>query len=404
MRSSTHHFGLALLVLCLLGVLGSASGVGYYSVQPGPTGIVRVTQPLLIWRIFPTPGTIVSDGIMSINDVVVQPAYSPQWGALYFVPPRPLPPGPYVVRCRIKVEDRELIAEKEKEWSFRVAEDAVVTLPLPDTSQREAYAAANAFRRKLSLPLYALDARLCASAAAHSEYLLRNRITGHEETPGRPGFTGAEPHERMEAFNYPGLSTSEDVSQVPEKDNSPTQAVQGLIDAPYHREPFLDPGMEEFGAGRAGPYTTLNFGTLRPLYVGPPRIVLSPTAGEKEVPLTFEGHEHPDPLRMHDAKAPVGYVIAYFVYAAQNPIIQVAGASLTTADKKPVPFLLNTPANDDKLTNGAFIIPVEPLKPNTRYIAAIQASTFSGINLTRTWSFTTASEKAPPAPAVAPPS
>ena len=105
---------------------------------------------------------------------------------------------------------------------------------------------------------------------------------------------------------------------------------------------------------------------------------------------------------MHGAKAPVGYVITYFVYAAENPIIQVTGAQLLTADKKPVPFYLNTPANDDELTNGALLIPREPLQPGARYTATIQAFTANGINISRTWSFTTASEKPQPAPVAAP--
>jgi hypothetical protein len=395
MRIPTQRFGFVLLVLCLLGTLSSAGGTGFYSTEPGPTGTVRVARPTLIWRIFPTPGTVVSDGLMSINGIVVQPAYSVEWGALYFTPLEPLPPGPYQVRCRVKVEDGRLIAEREKEWSFRVAEDALLTLPAPSTPQREALAAANALRRKLSLPLLTLDDRLCASSLAHSSYLQKNRASGHTQTPNKPGFTGVEPHQRMAAFNYPGLKTAEDVARLPGNENSPVAAAQRLFDAPYHREPFMDPGLEDFGAGVLGNYTTLNFGSLRPLYSGPPRIVLYPLPGQKDVPVTFDGGEIPDPLRMHGAKAPVGYILTYFLFAAGEPIIRVTGARFTTAEGEPVPFFLNTPANDDKLTNGALLIPQEPLEPGTHYKAAIQAFTPTGINLSRTWSFTTAKEEAP---------
>lgn len=399
MRVSPRRFSFALLILCLLGSLGSAGGAEFYSTEPGPAGVVRVARPTLVWRIFPTPGTIVSAGLMSINEIVVQPAYSAEWGALYFTPPEPLPPGPYQVRCRVKVEDRQLIAEKETEWSFRVAEDAVASLPPPSTSQREALEAANALRRKLSLPLLSLDVRLCASSLSHSSYLQKNRASGHTQTPGKPGFTGVEPHQRMQAFNYPGLKTGENVAQAPVERNTILEATRRLFDAPYHRKPFMDPGLEDFGAGVLGNYTTLNFGSLRPLYSGPPRIVLYPLPNQKDVPTTFEGNEIPDPLRTHGAKTPCGYILTYFLFAAGNPIIRVTGARLTTAEGTPVPFFLNAPANDDQLTNGAFLIPQEPLEPGTRYTATIQAFTANGINLSRIWSFTTAKEEKAPAPA-----
>jgi len=396
-RRSPRNFKSLLLGTALLAVLSSAQGAGYYSTAPGPTVTMQVGRPTLVWRIFPEVDSAVLDAAMTINDVLVQPGFSREWGALTFTPAQPLPPGPYVVRCRVQVGNARAAVTQEKEWSFRVAENAVLSLPALNAQQREALDTANGLRRKLGLPLFRSDLRLCASSSAHCSYLKTNRVDGHDEVPGKPGFTGARPHERIQAFDYPSLSSSEDVIHQSPGTLVPAEAVQKLFDAPYHREPFLDPGLEDFGSGILEGYGTLNFGSLRPLYTGPPRILLYPLPGQKEIPTRFNGGEVPDPLRMHGVKAPTGYVISYFLFTAGTPVIQVAGAQLTKADGTPVPILLNTPANDDKLTNGAFLIPRDPLQPNTRYVATIQASS-SGVNLSRTWSFTTGDDEGKPKP------
>jgi hypothetical protein len=384
-------------VLALVGASERATAIGFYSVEPGPTGTVRIARPTLVWRIFPEPGTVVADAGMTINDIPVRPVYSQAWGALTFTPAQPLPAGPYFVRCRVVTSDGELAGAKTKEWSFRVAEDATLTLPPPGAKEREALEIANSYRRRLNLPLFRSDIRLCASAAAHTSYLRVNRAGGHDEQPGRKGFTGEQPHHRIEAFDYPGLKTAEDVMQISRGELSVHDAVSGLFDAPYHREPFMDPGLEDFGSSNQEGYSTLNFGSLRPLYTGPPRIVLYPVPGQKDVPTTFTGGEIPDPLRMHGAKAPTGYILSYFLFAAGTPVIRVVGGQLTDAGGQQVPIFLNTPANDDKLTNGAFLIPRKPLEPGARYTATIQALTSGGLNISRTWSFTTADPNAKPA-------
>lgn len=399
------------MLSCALGAWGLLTGldhaaaIGFYSTEPGPTVTVRVARPTLVWRIFPEPGTVVADAAMTINDIPVRPQYSQAWGALTFTPSQPLPAGPYVVRCRVITSNGELAAAKTKEWSFRVPEEAALTLPAPGPKEREALEVANALRRRLTLPLFRSDIRLCASSAAHTSYLIQNRAGGHDESPGRRGFTGERPHLRMAAFDYPGLKTAEDVMQISPGELSPVKAVNELFDAPYHREPFMDPGLEDFGSSTQAGYSTLNFGSLRPLYTGPPRIILYPVPGQKEVPTTFPGGEIPDPLRLHGVKAPTGYILSFFLFAAGKPIIRVVGGQLLDAERHPVPFFLNTPANDDQLTNGAFLIPKEPLSPDSRYTATIQAVTSGGLNISRTWSFTTAATKreGEPAPAVGKP-
>ncbi len=331
-------------LLLLWAALASAQVWEYRTGQPSPVGTVHVSRPPITWRVV--------------------------------------------------LGGREPV---EREWCFVVAGGAAGGLAAPDTVQQAALTVANRYRRLLGMNPFRLDARLSAVATAHSRYLHTNRRTGHFQWPGTSGFIGVLPRTRREAFGYYG-GASEGVSYG---SRSVTAAITGLFDAPYHRVPFLQPGFVDFGVGRVGRHTTLEFGS--PESGG---TVIYPVDGQQNVPLSWDGIETPNPLRIHGRAASakntkrrgtrekVGYVITLFYFSPDRTPIQVTGAALATADGKPIPFFLNTPANDSELKNGALLIPQKPLRPATTYAVSVSAITALGQDISRAWRFTT--EKAAP--------
>ena len=140
----------------------------------------------------------------------------------------------------------------EMEWEFtRVP--APPPPPKPDMSQQEMVAKLNQLRRAALLPDTKIQPALCLAAARHSRYLLANRLTPqHEQVPGKPEFFGKDHMERSEKAGYFGLSY-----EVIANGHTGPEAIQRLMDAPYHRSALLQPGGFDIGAGLAGDRATL---------------------------------------------------------------------------------------------------------------------------------------------------
>ena len=210
---------------------------------------------------------------------------------------------------------------------------------------------------------------------AHKEF-------GHTEQPTLTGFTGQTPGDRASAHGYPYVNYENVSSGI----ISFSASILDLFDAPYHRAPFLQPGPGDFGSATIGDKTTLEFGV-----VGKQGTVFYPFNGETDVPVQWSSPESPDPLRLWNATKPVGYILTMFYFSPDGEKITVSSATLQTEAGAAVPCYVNTPANDNALSNGLFIIPQHPLKPHTTYIATVKAATVSGADLSQTWKFTTRS-------------
>lgn len=360
-----------------------AAAAEYRFHQPAPVGVLHVARPTITWKVWPTDSTLrVTRVALSVNGVR-QPgaAYSETERAVVYVCDRPLTPGDYRVSCRIQFARTQPTAPKE--WTFTVASDAVASLPAPTEEQQDAFALANNYRRMLGLPDFVMDARLCAAAGAHSDYMSRNEQIGHEQQAGHVGFVASRSWERMAAFGYAGGSY-ENVEY-----GSPTRssALRGLFDAPYHRIPFLQPGAPVFGAGFAGKATTVLFGTTEE-----EAAVCSPCDNQRDVPLLWDGNETPNPLRIHGAEGsgPVGYPITLAYFSPAKTSLRVLSATLVaTQTGRAVPCWTNTPENDDFLKYAVVLIPKSPLQPRTTYQVIVRAQTETGGDASRAWRFTT---------------
>lgn len=345
----------------------------------GPQSIVRVAKPTLRWEVWPGQGSQITDAMMSLNGRSVRATYDADGKALLYTPTQPLAPGTYKVDAKVMVDN---FMPVKKEWDFTVAPGAATKVPQPTEDQLRTVEAVNEIRSRIGLQPFQPDARLCAAAIAHTNYLKLNGLTGHYQHAGDPGFVGQTPAERLDAFGYSDSSWE----GVDFGSQSVHDSLRRLYDAPYHRLPFLQPGSTFVGAGFVSSHMTLEFGMSNQTGT-----VVSPAPQEQGVPLSWSGQERPDPLAIHHLSGVVGYPIVFAHFTPSGERVYVRHARLSTGDGEAVDFALNTPDNDEHLDFAAILIPVRPLRPNTVYEVSVDARTQSGKDVSTTWRFMTGS-------------
>ncbi len=171
--------------------------------------------------------------------------------------------------------------------------------PSGDAAQAIAWVDAR-YREPLALPDLTWDNRTAQAAAAHVNYWLLNNDFGHEEEPGKPGFTGVEPWNRCQAA---GAALCGEVAfgsqQLPD-------AVAGWLETPYHGVPFLDSQTFGCAENKAGSVCDMSaesnpFGGQTPNDAAPVNsstatVRMWPYQGATDVPVFWSGGETPDPL------------------------------------------------------------------------------------------------------------
>lgn len=363
-----------------------------YSSRGTPQTTVGLTKPTILFY-FSTDMPAAPDSYtMELDGRSVPAVYDKANAAFAYTPNSDLQPGPHNVRMRITYAGFEPI---EKSWSFAVAEDAIPKLPSANLEQLLGLDAVNDYRELHGLPRMKLNERLNASAMAHADYLNMNRVQQsgdstdslHTENPEKSGYTGKTPSERGAYYGYYG-NVGEDAAYM---EGTVVQTIDALFDAPYHRTPFLEPGIREVGIGKAGDYTIIKFGMEQE---ETPKLVISPADGDRLAPTAFKGNETPDPLRMHEGvEYPVGYPIMAQYTGSAVKQVKLLGADLTDSGNKTVEFLVNTPAADDSLNDAVILIPRKPLQPDSTYrvMLSLQAvlSDGSRISEVKQWEFTT---------------
>jgi uncharacterized protein YkwD len=368
------------MLLLMAPAMSRAADIQAFHKAFGPRTSLKVSSPTVSWEIWPGDGGKVTSAAMQINGDKVPARYDTRRRVLEYTPASPLSPGPYKVACRVVVDEQLVVT---KDWSFQVSTEAQPVLSQPDDAQTSAFQLANGLRRTLGLPDLSMDLRLNAAAASHSTYLLANNRSGHYQKEGEAQFSGRTPGERLESFGF--LRGSWEC--VSAGIAGPEQSIRELFDAPYHRLPFMQPGTVEFGSGYTGKRMTLNFGVSDAA-----GSVVSPADGQTDVPLGWNRSENPNPLRLHTVSGPIGYPIMLAQFGVEK--ISVKSASLWSGSQ-PVAALLNTPQNDDHLTNALILIPERPLSPLTSY--TVKATILAkGQEISRAWSFRTGAGQQPP--------
>ena len=356
-----------------------AAGEGYriLSMGYGPEGVVRVKRPTFSWNVQPQNGARVTDNKIWINGKKVEGSYDAAHQEVCYTPPLPLTNGEYKVQMQVQVSAKVYF---RKEWKTTVPTDAVDRLPSPTDRQLEIFRILNAQREAIGLEPFALDDSLCAAADSHAVWLADNTATGHEQTEGSKSFTGHMPWDRTRAFGFSGGTWEAAGYEI----SDPHEAFSAIFDAPYHRLPFLQPGTARVGIGVSKRGTVID-GEM-PTGHG---TVVSPGDGQTNVPVSWRGYERPDPLRhWSELQRPTGYPIVLADYGGTGKL-EVSEGHLYLDDTEVKSFLA-TPAMDDHLTDATILIPARPLGKGKTYRVRISALR-DGRDVSRTWSFTTAS-------------
>jgi hypothetical protein len=370
----------AILFVGLTAALALAAGFqgDLFGRSHGPRGKLMTARPTLVWEVWSTqPGEIVG-GRAKVGNRQVPARYDSQERKIIVELGDSLDSGEHRVTVWARLRDGQSIS---KSWNLSVSPDALTRLPRPSNSQQRALEAVNRFRSKMGLEPAQMDDSLNAASLYHSKYLAETNTTGHFEAPGKPGFVATEPGDRHMAFGWVGNSWE----AVAFGSTDEEEAVHNLIDAPYHRIPFIQPGELSFGSG----YSNLRLTTAFSMSSKTATVVY-PYERQSDAPTQWSFRERPDPLRIHPgAKRPVGYPVMLVYFSDHTETLDVRSATLRDAQGSIVPCYLSTPDNDDELKNAVVLIPKSPLQPEAQYSARVEAEVVGGPSILKSWTFRT---------------
>ena len=177
----------------------------------------------------------------------------------------------------------------------------------------------NRYRTAAGLTPVALNP--LSAAPLHAHYLALNKGTdliaglrAHTEQVGSPGYTAAgaavAPLSNI-AIGQPGVADT----------------VRTLIDGPLHRHAMLAPGLTTIGVAMEDGNWVLDLSDTSAPPVSQVRVVAYPAPGQQDVPLSFSGHETPNPLTAIpnlDPHASVGYGTTLHFYGCNPTDVQAS--------------------------------------------------------------------------------
>jgi hypothetical protein len=258
----------------------------------------------------------------------------------------------------------------------------------------------NEARAAIGVPPLKRNAALDAAATAHANYYKLNfgdpALAGnglHYETPGKPGFTGADFAARARAAGYSG-SINENVGVS----GSMLVSIEWFLDVINHRLTLIDPRYTDVGFGVVNEgkikIEVIDLGTVKWLSQIEPAWTPWPPPDSTGIGLRFDG-EGGSPLS--DQKLPTGYPITLKYNGAGT--VSYGSAKLTTGGTT-VPIV--TKVGTGFITKNTYVIAaLAPLSPGTTYTITVDGVANSQ-PFTRTWSFTTRGTATASSPAPTP--
>lgn len=248
-------------------------------------------------------------------------------------------------------------------------------------SSAEAVAKLNAARAANGIPGdLTVHAGMSDGCAKHLNYLMLNNLFTHDEDPALPGYTPEG------AKQVDGAGGSEVLSGTATWDD---QWSDPWADAPLHLQAMFDPLATESGWADAGELSCMRFGYAR-ADERPAGIYTLPGDGATGVP-PIQDSSGEGPYSTADvAGVPdrTGYNLLLWRIGGPD---QIAAASLTgprgAVDVRPIDSRSPTPTGGT-LWDPA-IVPAVPLDAGARYTASVRFTD----GATRTWSFTTATDR-----------
>ncbi|NML60691.1 CAP domain-containing protein [Massilia sp. RP-1-19] len=250
-------------------------------------------------------------------------------------------------------------------------------------------------RAQAGMPVLTRNELLDRAAAGHSEYQKANNVVTHEQTAGKPGFTGVSQGDRMQAAGYAYRTGTYAYGEVisATANGSGFYMAEELITAIYHRFVIFEPKFKEIGTGAATTsagytYFTTNFAATNGYGpgVGGRNLVTWPFNGQVKVPANFfSDYEAPDPVPNLNE---VGYPVSVHADIDVNVVVQSftirprGGADLEVR-------LIKAGENTNARTSpAAAIVPLAVLKANTSYEVTF-SGTLNGVATSKAWVFTT---------------
>ncbi len=256
-----------------------------------------------------------------------------------------------------------------------------------DPEIQASLAAINLYRSWLGIPPLTIDPRLQAAAEGHVNYYKLNygdpNLAGmglHQQTPGKPGFTGASMSDRAKAAGYTGS-----VNENAGLSGSMVVSTEWFIGTINHRITLIDARYTHIGLAAINEgnikFEVIMLGAESWSRESEPEWVAWPPHNATGVGRAFYG-EAPGPFP--GATYPVGYPITL---AWRGPGDLELDSVTLTANGKTVPSF-HSIGTGWLSTNTAQVAASDPLEPGTTYQVTITGSA-NGERFSRTWSFTT---------------
>ncbi|WP_454741520.1 CAP domain-containing protein [Cupriavidus necator] len=266
---------------------------------------------------------------------------------------------------------------------------------------------ANYRREQVGLPPLAARDALNTVAQNHTAYMLANATLTHDETSGKPGYTGATPNDRIQAA-YPTNATAEVVAGAnrwtsaanAQLSMTPKDAlVSDLINAPFHRAALLG-SYGSAGSGFAESVGPNGSGTAASYYQtidladaskggSDNQMVAYPFNGQADVPASWVNSESPNPAPGYEGKT-MGYPVSL---QAINTSLQFDADNFAITDAQGNNVnCVKVDSRSSGLSSGArglaICTPVAPLASQQRYTVRVTGRLGSQpVDLS--WSFST---------------
>ncbi|RJG11692.1 CAP domain-containing protein [Massilia cavernae] len=250
-------------------------------------------------------------------------------------------------------------------------------------------------RAQAGLPVLTRNELIDRAAQGHSDYQKTNNTITHDQTAGKPGFTGERLGDRLTAAGYIFANTTYAHGEVisATSNNSGFYMVDELIAAIYHRFVIFEPRFREIGTGAATTnagytYFTSDFATRNGYGpgIGRGNLVTWPANDATGVATNFfSDYEAPDPVAGVNE---VGYPVS--VHADIDAVITVQSFTIRPRGGADLAVKMLRSGEDPNTTtrSAAAIVPLAVLRARTTYDVTF-TGTVSQAAVSRTWSFTT---------------
>jgi uncharacterized protein YkwD len=274
-----------------------------------------------------------------------------------------------------------------------------VTVTEPGAPQATGNTATDGFnrfnfrRQQAGLALLSRNATIDVAAQGHSNYQGINNVATHVQDQSKPGFTGAQEGDRLQAAGYvlppAGYAYGEVISS--RSNTQGAEAAEALVGAIYHRFIILEPMFKEAGAGAATSTSGTTYFTTDFAAIGlngglaGGTVVVYPFSGQTNVPTSVNSDdEEPDPVPNQNG---VGYPASVHANLTSTLTVQSftikphGGAEMATR-------MLTRSLDANTPASAAAIMPLSSLSSATTYDVQF-IGTVDGTPVNRSWSFTT---------------